>query len=354
MSKPFSPRQEKKTAAREVQPREMVVFYRSCGNYSPLGDCWHLQIRGSIFAASHSRIRKGVLLQLFKRIVKPENAIDVRRRFHDRARLFLQDGKKGRSVPIAIAEQSFRLSDTLPNGQFETTITIPAAELEASIQVDHYGRRFVQFCTRLPEADSRLFTGEVELISPEGVSLISDIDDTIKVSNVQNRRELLANTFTREFQSIDGMRELYQQWAKSGVHFHYVSASPWPLYSPLVDWLSTDSFPTGTLHLRHVRLRDFRGDRTREAAFRSKQLAIETLLRLYPHRQFVFCGDSGERDAELYGEVARQFGQQVRHIAIRNCGHGATSLETVAARLAHLPDSRWSIFNDPRELNGLL
>ncbi len=354
MSKQFSSRQQQKTASRVVQPREMVVFYRSSGTYSPLGDCWHLQIRGSIFTASRNRIRKGVLLQLFKRVVKPENAVDVRQRFRDRAHLFLRDGRKGRSVPIAIAERAFHLPDTASNGQFEATITISASELESSIQVDEYGRKFVQFCTRLPDGDPRLFTGEVELIPPTGVSVVSDIDDTIKVSNVQDRRELLANTFTREFRSVEGMRDLYQNWGKCGVHFHYVSASPWPLYSPLVDWLSADAFPAGTLHLRHVRLRDFRGDRTREAAFRSKRMAVESLLRSYPSRRFIFCGDSGERDAELYGEIARNFGNQVQYIAIRNCGHGDESLEKVSYKLSHLPKSRWTIFTNPADLADLV
>jgi len=321
--------------------------------YSQLGHCWHLLIRGSIITASRSRIRKGILLQLFKRVVKPENAAEVRRRFHDRARLFLQDGQKGKSVPIAIAEQSFQLPDTLSNGQFETTITIPATDLESSIQTDSFGRRYVQFCTQLPNGDPRLFTGSVELIPPTGISLVSDIDDTIKVSNVQDRRELLANTFTREFQSIEGMQHLYQTWARQGIHFHYVSASPWPLYSPLTDWLATDAFPNGTLHLRHVRLRDLRGDRTRENAFRSKRLAIETLLRSYPERQFFFCGDSGERDAELYGEIARHFGNQIAYIAIRDCGHGPAALDLVNARLAHLPPAKWTIFKDPQQLMAL-
>ncbi|SFI65513.1 phosphatidate phosphatase App1 family protein [Planctomicrobium piriforme] len=352
MSERTGSREKKEETSHAVHAGEMVVFYRSSAHYSPLGQCWHLQVRGSIFSASPSRLRKGVLLQLFKRVVKPENAVEVRQRFHDRARLFLHNGRKGKSVPIAIAEKAYHLPNTLPNGQFETTITLQAAELEPIMQTDAFGRRFVSFCTHLPEDDQRLFAGEIELIPPTGISVVSDVDDTIKVTNVRDRKELLANTFTREFRSVDGMRDLYQHWARQGASFHYVSASPWPLYGPLIEWLDTDSFPAGTMHLRHVRLRDLRGDRTREAAFKTKRTSIENLLRLYPERQFILCGDSGERDAELYGEIARHFGGQVLHVAIRNCGHDATT-EAVQARLAHLHPSRWSIFSDPRELASL-
>ncbi|WP_437230539.1 phosphatidate phosphatase App1 family protein [Planctomicrobium sp. SH661] len=353
---PKNPTPEKKVdSPRAVQPREMVLFYRGCAHYSPAGHCWHLQIRGSIFSSSNGRFRKRALLHLFKRVVKPEKAVETRQRFLDRAHLFLQDTRKGKSVPIAIAERAFVLPETLPNGHFETTITVQAKELESTIQQDVHGRRFVQFCAHLPEDDQRLFAGEIELISPDGISVISDVDDTIKVTNVGNRKELLANTFTREFRSVQGMSNLYQQWAARGISFHYVSASPWPLYSPLVDWLDQDGFPVGTMHLRHMRLRDLPTDRKKETSFRTKLASIQTLLRQYPQRRFILCGDSGERDAELYGEVTRDFGPQISFVAIRDCsadGHSISPAQ-VASRLSHLPSDRWTLFKDPAELAEL-
>lgn len=336
-----------------VQPREMVLFYRGCGNYSPAGDCWHLHVRGSIFSAANGRFRKRALLHLFKRVVKPEKAVEIRQRFLDRAHLFLQDTRKGKSVPIAIAEKAFLLPETLPNGYFETIITVQAAELESAIQKDVFGRQFVQFCAHLPEDDQRLFAGEIELISPQGISVISDVDDTIKVTNVSNRKELLANTFTREFRSVEGMSAMYQDWARHGVSFHYVSASPWPLYSPLVNWLDHDEFPVGTMHLRHIRLRDLRNDRKKETSYRTKLASVQSLLRQFPQRRFILLGDSGERDAELYGEVTRDFGAQIAFVAIRDCS-GSTdhllSAAQVAGRLAHLPRDRWMLFTQPQEL----
>ena len=258
-------------------------------------------------------------------------------------------------MPIAIAERAFQLPETLPNGYFETTITIRAAELESIIQQDRFGRRFVQFCAHLPEDDQRLFAGEIELISPEGLSIISDVDDTIKVTNVGNRKELLANTFTREFRSIEGMPALYQKWAARGVSFHYVSASPWPLYSPLVDWIDHDGFPVGTMHLRHIRLRDLRTDRKKETSYRTKLSSVQGLLRQYPYRRFILIGDSGERDAELYAEITRDFGDQISFVGIRDCSPDRELFPTtdIEARFAHLPGDRWMIFRDPSELERI-
>lgn len=342
--------------ARTVQPREVVLFYRSSAHYSPLGNCWHLHVRGSVFSTGSRKLHKQALLHLFKRVVKPENTQETRRRFLDRAQLFLQNTRKGKSVPIAIAERAYALPGSLPNGHFETTLTVSAKELEPSLQTDPFGRRFVQFCAHLPDADQRLFAGEVELISPQGISVISDVDDTIKVTNVGNRKELLANTFTREFRSVDGMRDVYQAWAAQGVSFHYVSASPWPLYGPLVDWLDADRFPVGTMHLRHVRLRDLPRDRRNGTSFQNKRTAIETLLRTYPQRHFILCGDSGERDAELYSQIAKDFGEQVLHVAIRRTPHVKDGADPRATetQLAALGAGRWTLFEDPAQLRDVL
>lgn len=336
-------------------PLEVITFYRSCGQYGPLGDCWHLEIRGSVLAAVQGRMHKKALIHLFKRVVKPDKDLEINQRFLDRTHLFLQDSRKGRSVPISLAKRGYLLPNTLANGHFESTVTIPRRELEDSIQEDAFGRKFVQFCSHLPVDDPRIFAGEIELISQEGLSIISDVDDTIKLSNVGDRKELLANTFTREFRAIPGMRELYQTWAKQGVSFHYVSASPWQLYGPLVEWLDADGFPVGSMHLRHVRLRDFSGKKHREQALRSKKEKIQRLLRTYPYRRFILFGDSGEQDALIYGEVAKVFGNQILHIAIRQLPDGSNgkSLSTIREALSHIPMNRWSVFREPDDLKAV-
>lgn len=339
-----------------VHPRENVLFFRSYGFYSPVAKCWHLHIHGSIFAPTRRHIRKHVLLKLFKTIVKPENDAQIKRRFKDRADLFLNVSKKNKSVPIAIAESEVVLPKSAPNGHFNTTLTIHEDVLRPSISTDQFGRQFVHFCAYLPEEDERTFSGAIELIQQTGLSVISDIDDTIKVTNVADRRELLANTFTREFQSVPEMCPVYQKFADSGVSFHYVSSSPWPLYQPIVDWLDQDAFPVGSLHLRNMRLSELRRDWKRQRAFESKKGTIERLLRDYPNRHFILVGDSGERDTELYTNIAQTFGDQVRHIAIRDINHGRArqSQKLIAATLSSLPAEKWTIFDSPQELLRIL
>ena len=83
------------------------------------------------------------------------------------------------------------------------------------------------------------FSCTIYVLASHGISVISDIDDTIKVSNVVSRRALLRHTFCHSFQPVHGMSEVYRKWSEQHCQFHYVSASPWQLY---VEILQTFSF----------------------------------------------------------------------------------------------------------------
>ena len=75
----------------------------------------------------------------------------------------------------------------------------------------------------------KTFKCTIYVPSAQGVSVISDIDDTVKISNVLSKRLLLKHTFYSYFKPVDGMSELYQKWSEQQCQFHYVSASPWQL-----------------------------------------------------------------------------------------------------------------------------
>jgi phosphatidate phosphatase APP1 len=333
-----------------------VLFYRGYASYSPVGDCWHLRVHGRVYAQARRNLGKRALMFILQRYVRPERSDGQQERFRERAKLFLQDHRPGKSIPVTIGQQAFRLPDTSEHGHFDAVVTVQAAELEPLALTLPDGRRFIRFSMELGEQDERLFTGEIELLKPEGISIISDVDDTIKVSNVANRQELLKNTFAREFQSVPGMSAIYRQWAAAGCSFHYVSASPWLLYEPLDQWLTADEFPAGSLHLRYVGLRELRRDKEGVGSWQAKRAAIEQLLRTFPYRRFVLCGDAGERDPELYATIGRSFGRQVARICIRQVSgrhHPSGISRAMIEQLDPLQPERWTIFESAEELAGL-
>jgi hypothetical protein len=59
-------------------------------------------------------------------------------------------------------------------------------------------------------------SARITLVPYTGVSVISDIDDTIKVTNVGNIPQLLENTFAKEFVVVPEVYSLYKQWVSDG------------------------------------------------------------------------------------------------------------------------------------------
>ncbi|KAK3322615.1 hypothetical protein B0H66DRAFT_473176, partial [Apodospora peruviana] len=147
-------------------------------------------------------------------------------------------------------------------------------------------------------------TQPVQIIEPDGVSLISDIDDTIKRSNISlGAREIFRNTFIRELAdlTIDGVKEWYNSLHDMGVKVHYCSNSPWQLFPVLATFFHTAGLPPGSIHLKQ-----YSGmlQGIFEPVAERKKGTLERILRDFPERRFLLVGDSGEADLEVYTELA--------------------------------------------------
>ncbi|KAJ1973036.1 hypothetical protein H4R35_004344 [Dimargaris xerosporica] len=161
--------------------------------------------------------------------------------------------------------------------------------------------------------------GVVDLIGPYGVSVISDIDDTIKVSNVsRGKRALVEKALFQSCEAVPGMAELYRQWWQQGAHFHYVSNSPWQMLPTLRSFFNDHHFPPGSAHLKLWNS----GDGSRVSFLQNpaegKREAIREIIRDFPHRRFILVGDSGQLDMELYASISHEFPGQVVKILIRD------------------------------------
>lgn len=78
--------------------------------------------------------------------------------------------------------------------------------------------------------------------------VISDIDDTIKMTHVlAGIKSVFRNVFTRPHEElvIQGMKEWYWEMFERGVHFHFVSNSPFELFGVLREYLHAAGFPPG-------------------------------------------------------------------------------------------------------------
>ena len=160
----------------------------------------------------------------------------------------------------------------------------------------------------------------------------------------------MRNTFLREFRAVDGMAEAYRGWSQGGAVFHYVSGSPWQLYPALAKFAVDADFPQGSYHLRTFRLQDGSSNELLGSPKDYKLRTIEPILQAFPRRSFVFVGDSGEQDPEVYGELARRHPAQVRLIAIRNITNETLGNIRLAAAFRDVPADRCLLFREPTEL----
>jgi len=227
--------------------------------------------------------------------------------FENRLSWFMADREINKKIWVSLAGEKTQSPRSRPNGHIRFAINYSGPAADGSV--------LTYTLTELP-AGYRPVTGRVQLVPEHGVSVISDIDDTIKISNVTSKRDLVRGLFFDEYHPAPGMAEFYHWLAKRDVLFHYVSASPWQLYPSLAPFMDK-YFPFGCLSQRHFYI----GDRSFIKFFRSsmqyKIRTVEGIIKRYPGRVFVLIGDSGEKDPEVYASVAAKYPKKISNILIR-------------------------------------
>ena len=294
-----------------------VFFFPSLA--LPVDEGWQIEVHAWCCRLRSHRVVIPVVREAFGFTRARLNAIE-KQTFAERARWMFADNTRGHAITVTAGGETFVLGKTRPNGRLRTTITVKA-----------------------PPEDF-----DIHCLAPEGLSVFSDIDDTIRVSHVQDRAALLRGTFVEPFRSVPGMAALYRSWSDGGAQFHYLSATPWQLYVPIAAFLDSDGFPKGTFHLRDFRWHDRSFFNVLASADRYKRRNIEPLLQRLPRRRFVLVGDSGQRDPEVFGDLARRFPRQVRRIFIRDVGR--SSAARYDAAFAGLDRRSWRVFTDPGAL----
>ncbi|HEX8529694.1 MAG TPA: phosphatase domain-containing protein, partial [Cytophagales bacterium] len=154
--------------------------------------------------------------------------------------------------------------------------------------------------------------------------IISDVDDTILVSNATNfykKIKLMLFKNARSRLPFEGVASFYSalQKGRGGSAFNpvfYVSSSSWNLYDLLVDFCNFQGIPRGPFMLRGSRLDQF----TFFASIHKehKMAKIRQILTSFCDLRFILIGDSGQKDAEIYSQVVRDFPGRILAVYIRD------------------------------------
>lgn len=218
------------------------------------------------------------------------------------------------------------LQDTIQcddEGFFE--ITIPKENLPGLGQ-DKWA--YIQLCLHdkyNKEQDEVQVAGEIMVEQPSNrFGLISDLDDTIIVSKATDFLEkmrimLLRNATTRK--PFEGVGAFYRaleagQPGNCDNPIFYVSSSSWHLYDMFEHFCLINNIPKGVFLLRELGLDS---DKFIQGGHGSHKLGkIERVLTSFKDLSFVLIGDSGQKDPEIYREVAGRFPGRIKVIYIRD------------------------------------
>ncbi|MDH3433503.1 MAG: DUF2183 domain-containing protein [Gammaproteobacteria bacterium] len=329
----------------DIKIDEHVVFFRSTAWLDDDTQEWRVPIHGWIYEPQDSSARKAMFSTILSEKYGLAADAKTEANFTRRINLMLADNERGKQIVVSVAGRNYRLPASAPNGHFETTLNIPGADVEKFADGD-----LIRFSAVTSARETRTFSGEVRLVKRTGLSIISDIDDTVKISNVTDRKSLLEHTFLLDFAAAPGMAELYSEWSRHDVSLHFVSSSPWQLYAPLQEFLDENDFPWATFSLKAVRFRDETLFDLFKKGTETKPVAIEKILNAYAERKFVLIGDSGEQDPEVYAALLRKHPDKILKVYIRNVTLESADNERFTSVFACTDSNRWRLFDDPATL----
>lgn len=317
----------KSTAPQRLQAGrdEEVTFFPTYGYRE--GNGWNINVRGWVHQ-NRSHLNK-IVTKLMTALATVKNKCDSAEmaNFQSRSNDFEDDDKslekviiKFDSDPDAKLYEFNKRSDA--NGIVELDLTLTDDRAKQLLASEKSANGWLTFSAVSDEHTGR---GRIRLIEPDGVSLISDIDDTIKVTDIPAGKDtVLRNTFCRDFKSLPEMAKSYSDLGD--VPVHYVSGGPQQMFGPLYDFLIIEpgGFPEGTFHLNFFPQNFLSADTRRlavggfKSTFDHKVEEITKLMKKFPRRQFILIGDSGEVDPEVYKKIRSERPDQVKEIRIRD------------------------------------
>ena len=158
-----------------------------------------------------------------------------------------------------------------------------------------------------------------KLTSPP-LGVISDIDDTLTPTDVTDKIKLIRNTLfhnTYDVKVFDGAAKALAAVVGKGeesrpmLPLFYLSGSPWALHNRIADAFERLGLPHGVTILRRYSQEPF-------DPFHFKHPHLLEIVDANPGFRWMLCGDSGEKDPEVYHTLMEERPGAVEIVFIHN------------------------------------
>lgn len=302
---------------------------------------WLLYNRGWYYEENYLKAK--AIEKTFELIIKKD--LDF-----NRIRVFAADGEEKKDLCIDGVNRSM-CTTTDDEGRLKNPFQITDNEMNQFVRADGNTAK-VFYQVSVPNKNIRA-TGEIYLCDDNGVTFISDIDDTIKITGVTSTTDTLINTFSGDFKAVSGMSDIYQYWQKQyNATFGYLTASPDQLYPFLREFFDREKFPSGSFHMRHFTWfdKDFISFFMSSNYIQSKTDTLEMFITNTLNRTFVLLGDIFQKDPDIYAGIYAKYPNRIGKIFIRKYSNDAAGQQRLEQVFKDIPKQKWSTFESGADL----
>ncbi|KAI9683645.1 MAG: hypothetical protein M1829_004950 [Trizodia sp. TS-e1964] len=189
------------------------------------------------------------------------------------------------------------------------------------------------------------------LVPTTGLTIISDIDDILRITKIYKPSEGLLNSFARAFTPWMNMPSIYSNWSQAlpDAHFHYLTTTPEQITPNYMSFIF-NTYPLGSFDTRPLNFSDV------AATLSIRKFLLTKIFQTYPQRKFVLVADTSNSDVMRdYPAMVTDFPNQVQCIFLRNTS--ATDSDDRfpydTSGFKNLNQSQYMFFTVPDDLHGL-
>ncbi|MCJ1391674.1 hypothetical protein MMC18_004539 [Xylographa bjoerkii] len=349
----------KNVLAQEVDVKEDVVWLLDNTAYRPVlsdpGGCppWEAEFVAAYFTRDGGKDVSGWVAEIADRLALGQQGDN---RAEEEATIM------ERLIPFVNTIQPARFVNVrFPNGEIQKLGPGGRNAISSDIvgtMGDHHNGATLEV-TAIPPEVAPHGSMLMHFAEPQGWTVVSDIDDSIKITMTMSPIGILRSTFVSTPTPITGMPELYKHInSLLSPSWFYLSASPYNLYTFLRPFLH-QYYPKGTVILRDASWMDLSGflESLTQGTEDYKASRMDKIHNWLPQRKILCVGDSTQSDPEAYGDMYRKHPGWVKAIFIRKVVAVKEMQKTdkndparFEKAFKDVPKDVWKLFEDPSEL----
>lgn len=235
--------------------------------------------------------------------------------------------------------------ETTDQGDFDVFVPIDSNGLTAGNETNQIQKlnTYVEGAT--------LGNSTAYLVPNTGLTIISDIDDILRVTKIYEPKDGLLNSFARPFRPWMNMPSIYSNWSESlpEAHFHYLTTTPEQVTRIYMEYIYA-TYPGGSFDTRPLNFSDV------SATLSIRKFLLDRIFQTFPERKFILVADTSNSDVmKDYPQMATDYPGSVQCIFLRNTSatDSGDKFPYDTSGFKNLKQETYMFFRTPEDLMNL-